>query len=198
MPPEPQLTYEAGRIACLETERLILRQWRDSDFPAFAKINADVLVMKHFPAVLSQAESDALAKRIQSLIAENGWGFWAVEYKETGDFLGFVGLHRQAETSALPFAPCVEIGWRLASPCWGKGIATEAARAALHFAFAVLDLRQVLAFTALTNQPSQRVMSKLGMQNCHADFLHPALPEGHPLQCHCLYHITREQWHTAS
>ncbi|EKO3988789.1 N-acetyltransferase, partial [Vibrio fluvialis] len=66
MPPEPQLTYEAGRIACLETERLILRQWRDSDFPAFAKINADVLVMKHFPAVLSQVESDALAKRIQS------------------------------------------------------------------------------------------------------------------------------------
>ncbi len=96
----------------LQTERLILRQWQDSDDDPFATLNADPEVMRHFPSTLNRDESDKLANRIRNNIADNGWGFWAVQGKGSGQFIGFVGLNRpQAD---LPFNPCVEVGWRLA------------------------------------------------------------------------------------
>ncbi|MGR5142241.1 GNAT family N-acetyltransferase [Photobacterium sp. DNB23_23_1] len=178
----------------LETDRLILRQWKRDDYPDYANLNADPTVMQYFPAVLSQQESDAQAARITQLIAERGWGFWAAELKSTGKFIGFVGLHSQDLHSGIPNAPFVEIGWRLAKVHWGKGYAPEAARKALQYAFEQLRVPSVYAFTALPNTPSQRVMDKIGMVNIGQDFNHPKLPQGHSLQRHCLYQITQETW----
>lgn len=97
-----------------DTERLRLRQWQASDRAPFAALNADPAVMAFFPSLLTRAESDAMADRCASLITQRGWGFWAVELRRSGEFIGFVGLHQPS--AELPFAPCVEVGWRLAAP----------------------------------------------------------------------------------
>ena len=169
----------------IETERLLLRQWRSSDFPAFAEMNSDAEVMRHFPATLSEQESNAMAKRCQDLIEQRGWGFWAAQEKSSGIFIGFIGLH--VPLAELPFSPCVEIGWRLSQSSWGKGLATEGANAALAFGFNELSLPEIVAFTALSNERSERVMKRIGMQRDELTFQHPSLPQDHPLQEHCLY-----------
>lgn len=170
------------------TPRLQLRQWHDSDLAPFAALNADAQVMEFFPERLSRAQSDAMAERCESLIAQNGWGFWAAELKSSGQFIGFVGLHRP--TAALPFAPCVEIGWRLAPAYWGQGLATEAAQACLRAGFTHLDLPEIVSFTALQNVRSRAVMQRLGMQAA-GEFEHPSLAPGHALRAHCLYRLSR-------
>jgi len=175
----------------IHTTRLLLRQWKPADRAPFAAMNADPRVMRHFPALLSRAESDAMADRCQALIEERGWGFWAVELKATGTFIGFVGLH--TPSAALPFSPCVEIGWRLAAAYWGQGLASEAARAALRFGFGSLDLPEIVSFTAIENRRSRAVMERLGMRESEA-FEHPGLPVGHPLRRHCLYRLERERF----
>lgn len=176
----------------INTDRLRLRQWRAADREPFAALNADPAVMAHFPALLSRADSDALAQRCENLIAERGWGFWAAERLDSRQFIGFVGLH--TPSPALPFSPCVEIGWRLAVPHWGQGFATEAARAALRVGFARLGLREIVSFTPLGNLKSRAVMERIGMCDKHQPFEHPMVPVGHELRTHCLYVITREQW----
>ena len=113
--------------------------------------------MRYFPAALSKNESDLLAGRFQDTITEYGWGFWAVELKENQQFIGFVGLANQAEKILL-FSPCVEIGWRLAQQYWHQGYATEAAQQCLKFAFEKLTLEQVVSFTTVLNQASEKVM----------------------------------------
>ncbi len=173
----------------LETARLRLRQWRPSDRAPFAALNADPEVMRHFPALLDEAASTAMAARCALLIEVRGWGFWAAEERDSGAFLGFIGLH--TPSAALPFSPCVEVGWRLARAHWGRGFATEGARAALDFAFERLGLDEVVSFTALSNRRSEAVMRRLGMRRDSATFMHPDLPEGHPLREHCLYRIAR-------
>lgn len=176
-----------------DTPRLRLRQWREDDLTPFAALNADPEVMAHFPAPLPRHESDALARRCQALIAERGWGFWAAELKESGAFIGFVGLH--TPLARLPFAPCVEVGWRLARAYWGRGLATEAARAALRVGFETLEVREIVSFTTLGNLRSRAVMERIGMRR-HADedFAHPALPPDSPLRAHCLYRLERDRW----
>jgi RimJ/RimL family protein N-acetyltransferase len=172
------------------TARLQLRQWRESDRLPFAQLNADPRVMEYFPATLDRAASDALVDRCQALIAQQGWGFWAVEIKETCELIGFVGLHRPI--AELPFSPCVEVGWRLAYDYWGKGYATEAATAALQVGFEILELPEIVSFTAVMNQRSRAVMERLGMQESAAEtFEHPLVPVGHRLRQHCLYRLSR-------
>ena len=180
----------------IESERLYLRQWQASDFAVFAVINADPEVMKYFPKLLSTAVSNAIAHKCQQLIVDKGWGLWAVSLKdgskENGDFIGFVGLN---DTHAdMSFAPAVEIAWRLHKDYWGQGYATEAARAALNFAFTELSLDEVVSFTAVINKRSQQVMERIGMINTQANFYHPALDANHRLAEHVLYNITQQQW----
>ncbi len=170
--------------APLETERLILRRWRQSDREPFAAINADPLVMEHFPACLTRAESDALIDRIEQHFETDGFGLFAADLRGTGELIGYIGL-------AIPqfeadFTPCVEIGWRLSAAHWNQGLATEGARAVLRYAFETLGLEEVVSFTVPANRPSRRVMEKLGM-TYERDFNHPKLPEGHPLRRHVLY-----------
>ena len=157
-------------------------------------MSADPEVMRYFPAPLTRAQSDAMADKCEALIAERGWGMWAVERLADQRFIGFVGLHiPQAD---LPFSPCVEIGWRLAHDAWGKGLATEAAIAALGVGFDLLQLPEIVAFTTQTNTPSQAVMQRLGMvRDAAADFDHPALPANHPLCAHQLYRLPAQKFH---
>jgi ribosomal-protein-alanine N-acetyltransferase len=172
----------------LETERLSLRRWRESDREPFAALNADPEVMEHFPALLSRDESDALVGRIEEGFEERGFGLWAVEAE--GTFIGFTGLTVPRFTAG--FTPCVEIGWRLARRAWGYGYATEAATAALGDAFGRLGLEEVVSFTAVQNLRSQAVMRRIGMsRDLAGDFDHPVLPEGSPLRRHVLYRIRR-------
>ncbi|MEI8595356.1 GNAT family N-acetyltransferase [Photobacterium sp. Hal280] len=179
-------------ICQLQTERLIIRQWQADDHAPFAAMCADPNVMRYFPAPLSEAESVQLAQKATALIEQNGWGFWAVERKDTGQFIGLTGLHYQ--DLDIPDTPFIEIGWRLAADQWGKGFAPEAAQAALRYAFESLQAPAVYAFTTLANQPSRRVMEKLGMTDCEKNFMHPKLPHDHALAEHCLYRITRQAW----
>jgi RimJ/RimL family protein N-acetyltransferase len=132
-----------------------------------------------------------MADRCQSLIAERGWGFWAVESKATQEFIGFVGLHTPA--AELPFSPCVEVGWRLAYQHWGKGFASEAARECLRLGFELLKLKEVVSFTAVGNLRSRAVMARLGMQVA-GTFEHPQVSEGSVLRPHCLYRLSRETY----
>jgi len=174
----------------LRTSRLLLRTWSDDDLPFFAAMNADPEVMEHFPRVLNHAESDFLAARIRSNFATRGFGLWAVELCEVAPFIGFVGLsvpHFDAH-----FTPCVEIGWRLARACWGRGYATEAALAVLEFGFCRLELEEIVSFTAASNLRSRKVMERIGMtRSPQDDFEHPLLAPGHPLRPHVLYRLAK-------
>jgi RimJ/RimL family protein N-acetyltransferase len=179
-------------VTTLTTERLRLRDWRDDDLPAFRDLNLDRDVRQYYPSVLAPFESDAFAVQIRAFLSANGWGLWAVEEKQKGGFIGFVGLSRPTFD---PFTDSVEIGWRLAKNTWKKGYATEAAQAALAHGFTVLGLSEIVAFTVPANTPSRRVMEKLGMQRDEAgDFLHPRIVEGHPLRPHVLYRLGFEAW----
>ena len=174
----------------LRTDRLVLRPWRADDRVAFAALNADPVVMEHFPATLDRAASDALATRIAEHFDRHGYGLWAVEAPGTVPFAGYVGL--SVPRFEAPFMPAVEIGWRLARDCWGRGWATEAARRVLDFAFAEGGLDEVVSFTVPANRRSWTVMERIGMARDPAgDFDHPVLPPGHPLRRHLLYRRRR-------
>lgn len=181
----PPLLQPPCRIT---TKRLCLRPWEQADYAPFAALNADPKVMEYFPRTLTTTESDDFAQRIAALIQERGWGLWAVGIQGGAPFIGYVGLH--IPSTPLPFSPCVEIGWRLAAPHWGKGYAPEAANAALDVAFRALQLDEIVSFTAAINTRSRRVMEKIGLQPTAEDFSHPALPEESPLCKHVLYRLT--------
>jgi len=181
-----------NKVVELRTKRLLLRQWKDDDLPLFSRINADPIVMEYYPDVLNEDESNAMAFKLEKLISERTWGFWALELIEEKKFIGFVGLHKPAYK--LPVTPCVEIGWRLAKEYWGNGYATEAAEVALKFAFEELGLNEVYSFSSVENKKSWSVMQRIGMQNTGKNFEHPIIPENHPLREHVLYKITNQQW----
>jgi RimJ/RimL family protein N-acetyltransferase len=170
----------------IRTERLRLRRWKTQDLEPFAALNRDPVVMEYLAAPLSRAESDAFAARIEAHFDAHGFGLFAVEVVEGRSFAGFIGL--SIPRFEAPFMPCVEIGWRLAAHCQGRGYATEGARAVLALGFETLTLGEIVSFTVPANVRSRRVMEKLGMTHSAADdFDHPALPGGHPLRRHVLY-----------
>lgn len=185
-------------MTILKTQRLILRPWSEKDLEPFAKMNADPRVMEYFPATLSKTESDQLAQRLQAKINEKDWGFWAVSIPGIAEFIGFIGLnHVDRESFSAPFTPAVEIGWRIAFEHWGKGYATEGAKAALAYGFETLNLNEIVSFTAVQNMRSRRVMERIGMHhNLSDDFDHPKLAEGHPLKKHVLYRLSQQEWRT--
>jgi RimJ/RimL family protein N-acetyltransferase len=171
----------------LQTERLILRPFRDDDLDLYAALNADPRVMEHFPSVLTREQSAAEIVRIRETTG-GGLGFLAVEIPGQTTCAGFIGLNRPGWPA--PFQPCVEIGWRLATAYWGHGYATEGARACLAHGFGALGLEEIVAFTAVGNTRSRAVMARLGMTYDRADdFDHPRIAEGHPLRRHVLYRV---------
>lgn len=170
----------------IQTQRLLLRPWREEDRAPFAAMNADPEVRRYFPSIQTREESDASVDRVMADFQVHGFCFWAVERRDTGEFIGFTGLKVLGDEE--PISPGVEIGWRLARHAWGWGYASEAARAALADGFGPRGLTEILAFTAKTNAPSEAVMRRIGMQRDAArDFEHPAVPVGDPLRPHIVY-----------
>jgi ribosomal-protein-alanine N-acetyltransferase len=186
MPPGPELW----------TERLHLRRWTEADLRPFAALNADPVVMEHFPSTLTEAEVATFIERTEAAFDERGYGWWAVDTRHDGTFIGMVGLGRV--DADYPFGPAVETGWRLDRRAWGQGFASEAARAALAHGFATVDAGEIVAFTAVGNRRSQAVMARIGMSRDPADdFDHPHLAADHPLHAHVLYRLDRKAWEAA-
>jgi RimJ/RimL family protein N-acetyltransferase len=171
----------------LRTARLLLREWRDDDAEPFAALSADPLAMRYLPP------ADAgWVSRAQAHWLEHGFGQFVVEIPGEAPFIGVVGLARVRFPAS--FTPAVEAAWRLAPTFWGRGYATEAARAAIEDGFGRVGLGEIVAFTVPANAASQRVMMRLGMTRDPAeDFDHPAFPAGHPLCWHVLYRLKRPQ-----
>ncbi len=178
----------------LRTDRLRLRGWRDEDLDPYAALNADPEVTEFLSVPLDRAGSAAMIERIRAHWRSDGFGLFAVERLDDGAFLGFTGV------TTLPWAPDPEpeIGWRFARHAWGRGYATEAALEAMRFAFEDRAMDGLVSYTHVDNARSRRVMEKLGMARRDSaapyDFLHPLLPEGHPLRPQVTYRRSREDW----
>lgn len=173
----------------VETDRLILRAWREEDLAPFARLNADTEVMRYFERPFTREESDESVKRFTAGIETHGFGLWAAELKLDNSFIGLIGL--QGVGSDLFFGPTIEIGWRLQKDVWGQGLAPEGALGALAFAFEEKKVPEVVSFTAACNVPSRRVMEKVGMTTeVSEDFDHPRVTKGHMIERHCLYRLS--------
>jgi RimJ/RimL family protein N-acetyltransferase len=181
----------------LTTERLRLRPWRSDDLEPFAALNADPRVREFFPSLQTHQESAESMRYIGDHFQRHGFGLWAAEVIGAAPFIGFIGL--SVPSFDAPFMPCVELGYRLAFEYWGRGYATEGARAAIAFGFATVGLAEIVAMTAVGNERSRRVTERLGM-TCNAadDFDHPNIVAGHPLRQHVLYRLTARDWAAAS
>lgn len=172
----------------IETPRLILRQWKESDLRPFAEMNADPEVMKYFLKPLTEEESNAMVEKCSQRLAEDKFGYWAVEEKETCDFLGFVALQRVP--FECPVKGQIEIGWRLKGSAWGKGFASEGAKKLLEYGFSHLGFDEIVSITAKVNERSQKVMERIGMKRRQEDnFDHIKIPEENPLRPHVIYRI---------
>lgn len=172
-----------------------MRRWRAADREPFAAMNADPEVMRYFPTPLTRGESDALVERIERRFELEGFGLWALEVADTGEFVGFTGLNPMPP--GLPGEGGTELGWRLARSAWGRGHATEAGRAALAVAFGEVGLDAVWSLTAAVNERSIAVMERLGMTHV-ASVDHPQVAAGSPLRPHVLYRLDLPGWSRAA
>lgn len=187
------LIVDGAPLTIVKTDRLTLRHWQDSDRQPFAQMNADPRVMEFFPSLLTREESNRFIDRIEAGFARHGFGLCAVELQSDRSFLGFIGL--SVPGFQAHFTPCVEIGWRLAVHAWGRGFATEGAKAMAAYAFHHLNLDSLVSFTSEQNIRSRRVMERIGMIfDPAATFDHPNLPEGHLLRRHVLYRLRAEDF----
>ena len=171
----------------IETERLLIRRWRDGDREEYlASCNTEAVTAQlGGPAKIE--DIDAALARIAKSQDEHGFSFWAVERKSDGRFLGYCGL-KLANLPGTPVEQDIEIGWRLREDAWRQGYASEAAEAVLAWAWANLDVERIVSFTIPANAASRRVMERIGMiRRPDLDFGHPAFPPGHPLSSHVAY-----------
>ncbi len=192
-PQSQGVTEPAGEIIApqpraLRTERLILRRWREADLEPFRRMNADPEVMRFLVGTQAPEESDARAGRLMGFAESARIGPFAVEVPGEAEFIGFVGCW--PTRPQLPFAPAIEIGWRLDKAWWRRGYANEAARAALADASGRFGIPEVVAYTAAGNTPSRQVMEKLGMvQDPKEDFDHFMYPSDHPHRQQVVYRV---------
>ena len=174
-----------------KSQRLGFRNWMNEDLHEFAKLNADSEVMAHFPEILSKKETKAFIQRLQLHFDENSYNYFAIEFLETGEFIGFIGLALQEYESE--FNPATDIGWRLKKSSWGKGYATEGAKRCLNYAFNVLKLESVISICTENNSNSENVMIKIGMVK-KGEFKHSRL-KLYPAFEKCIwYEITKDIW----
>jgi RimJ/RimL family protein N-acetyltransferase len=173
----------------LETERLILREWREADVEPLAAMNADPEVMQYVGPLQTRGDAARMAGNLARMQADHGHCYWALERRGDGVMIGFCGLD---PGFVGPVKGQVEIGWRLARQAWGQGFAREAAEASLAWGFAELSLAAIWAKTVPANWRSWGLMRRLGMRYVEGgDFDHPALAAGDPLRRHVLYRIDR-------
>lgn len=177
----------------LETDRLILRTWVDEDLESMLAINQDPKVMEYFPSLQDLEMTKNFIDKVNVHFENHGYSLYATVRKDTGEFIGFIGLFTPEFESH--FTPAIEIGWRLSSNHWGQGFATEGAKAVLDYAFRELKIPEIVSFTAASNAKSIRVMQKIGLKHNEADdFYHPKLDDTSLLKRHVLYRLTRTQY----
>lgn len=175
-------------MVLISTQRLILRTWKSEGLEPYAEMNADPVVREFFPSVLTREQSEAELRHIRERYERDGFCLFAAELIAGGALAGFVGMQRMSFEIPGVEQPAVEIGWRLRKEYWGKGLATEGARAVVRYAFEMAGLRRLVAITVPTNVRSRRVMEKIGMRHvAQLDFDHPRIAEGHPLRRHVVY-----------
>jgi RimJ/RimL family protein N-acetyltransferase len=179
----------------LETKRLILRNWYETDRDLFHEINSDEQVMQFFPMRRNRYQADQMMDYVRDGVTENGYGFTPLELKKTGECLGFCGLHICGPELNLP-SGTVEIGWRLSPRYWGQGYATEAALKWLEYGFIKLDLDEIVSFAVHNNFASIAVMKRIGMHaDPKRDYDHNGVPDKMPeLKRHVFYAISKQQW----
>src|SRR5215472_4033028 len=177
-------------MAEVSTERLIMRGWRESDLAPWAAMNADPEVRRYLGPLLTFEQASAWVLNFQDDLDRYGFGFWALEVRASGEFIGFTGLGTVDE--GMPFTG-VEIAWRLARPAWGHGYATEAARAALRHGFDVLELPEILAVTMERNVRSQAVMRRIGMTTDPAEDFDDPDVDDISLRRHVVYRKRRQE-----
>ncbi len=179
-----------------ETDRLIIRNWRETDRELVYEINSDEAVMEFFPFRRDRDEANVFFDRVHAMIAGTGLGFFALEEKASGETIGFCGLARVDHLEPHIPKGTLEIGWRLAARFWGKGFVTEAARALLAHAFEQLGAGEIVSFAVHDNARSTAVMERIGMRRVEGgDFDHPGVPDTHPhLKRHVLYRLTAAEW----
>jgi len=179
----------------IRTPRLILRNWEERDRDLFHRINSDEVVMEFFPFRRDRAQADAKMDELRDTIDRDGFGFAAIEVTETGQCAGFAGLSRPKDLPMFPEGT-IEIGWRLAPEFWGKGYATEAAKAWLAFGFETLGLEEIVSFAVAANRRSTAVMERIGMRRApSADFDHPTVGEDYAhLRRHVTYRLVHTEW----
>jgi RimJ/RimL family protein N-acetyltransferase len=183
----------------LETSRLILRRWQEGDRAPFAAMNADPVVMRFFAAPFATEQSNETIDRYLAAFDREGFSFFAAILRDSGDFIGTIGLQTMRDVIPNLPQPAVEIGWRLTQAGQGQGLATEGALAVIDFVFHQLGLVEVVAITAIPNQPSRRVMEKLGMiHRPELDFDHPRVPAGHQYERHTLYSLRNPNFNEVS
>ena len=174
----------------IETERLILRGWRDDDAALHHAMCADPAVMAYLGAAPTLAESAAVVARQKAMFADYGACFWALERRDIGAFIGWCGIKPGPVGTPIDGKP--EIGWSLVKTEWGQGYAREAAEASLAWGWREMDLPTVWAITVPANTASRALMERLGMTRVvDGDFDHPKLSEDDPLRRHVLYRIDR-------
>ena len=171
-----------------QSPRLGFRNWSKDDIDPFAELNADPEVMTYFPRPFTFDETRNSVLRFQKYYTDYGYTFYAVDRLDTAEFIGFIGMIHQTFESF--FTPCVEIGWRLKRPVWGKGYATEGAKACLNYGFDALGFSEIYSITAIPNLRSERVMQRIGMEKI-GEFDHPSIEDGHPLERHVIYRIKK-------
>jgi RimJ/RimL family protein N-acetyltransferase len=176
----------------IETDRLILRTWKSEDAESYFQINQDPNVIEFLLGTLTKEQVQEFITNSNLTFKEMGFCLFATELKETNKLIGFIGL--SAPKFVAHFMPAVEIGWRLGSKYWGKGYATEGAKAVIKFGFNNLNLDEIVSFTVAGNKRSIAVMEKLGMiRDLEGDFNHPLLSLDHKLSKHVLYRLKRKQ-----
>jgi ribosomal-protein-alanine N-acetyltransferase len=171
----------------LSSDRVLLREWVESDLQPWIVLNLDPENLHFFPRVYSAEESRASFIRISELLSQNPFGLWAAEEKSSREFMGFVGIAEQ-DITGVSFMPCVEIGWRLDKKYWGKGYATEAAKVVLNYGVSALGLKEIYSYTAISNLPSISVMKKIGLRaRPELAFAHPRIEDASPVKEHVVY-----------
>lgn len=176
----------------LETDRLVMRDWREEDWPRFFAGTNTPGVMRWLGGLLDDDGMAATRARVESCAAANGFCFWAVERKADGEVLGFCGLKR-ADAPGSSVTGAMEAGWRLREDAWGQGFAKEAAIATLDAAFDRFGADEVVALTVIENTPSWGLMERLGMRR-RAELDYADTRFGPPLRDHIVFSIDRESW----
>ena len=177
----------------IETERLILRTWKKEDADPYFQINQDPKVMEFLCGPLAMEQVNDFIPAVNSHQDKHGYTLWAACLKETDELMGFIGLNYT--TFESDFTTAVEVGWRLGSQYWGKGYATESAKASLKYGFEKCGLKEIVSFTVPANVRSLRVMEKIGLKrDLNGDFAHPKLAADHKLSHHFLYRLSADEY----